>query len=148
MCNIFIESVWSAASRPSSKWPVSQGWDPTRSTLQLCGVTNVSPHPCDPFVFIFLMAYSMHNDLSRRILRLLLRIGLNNTTEHRLRDTVFHSLKIRDESVASGQRSALTSLWSSDTFYKHTRGQLGASNQARVHGLGLPQPQREHANSA
>lgn len=42
-------------------------------------MNNLSPRPCDPFVFIFLMAYSMHNDLSRRIQRLLLRIALNNT---------------------------------------------------------------------
>lgn len=38
----------------------------------------MSAHPGDPFVFIFLMAHSMHNDLSRRIQRLLLRAALNN----------------------------------------------------------------------
>lgn len=42
-------------------------------------MNNLSPRPFEPFVFIFLMAYSMHNDLSRRIQELLLRITLNNT---------------------------------------------------------------------
>lgn len=51
------------------------------------------------------MAHSMHNDWSRRILRLL-RIALNNTTEYHLRG-VFQSLKIGDESAVSAQRWAL-----------------------------------------
>lgn len=40
--------------------------------------------PGDPFVFIFLMGYSMHNDSSGRMRRLLLRIALNNAAAPRI----------------------------------------------------------------
>lgn len=59
--------------------PKLQLWGTTQATLYLYSMNNLSLHTGDPFVFIFLMAYSMHNDLSRRIQRLLLRIALNNT---------------------------------------------------------------------
>lgn len=90
----------------------------------------------DPFVFIFLMAHSMHNDWSRRILRLLLRIALNNTTEYHLRG-VFRSLKIGDESAVTGQRWALNYVGRFPLELRHLStnpgGQSRASNQANPH---------------
>lgn len=64
------------------------------------------------------MAHSMHNDWSRRILLLLLRITLNNTTQYHLRG-VFQSLKIGDESAALGQRWALSYVGHLDLELKH-----------------------------
>lgn len=70
------------------------------------------------------MGHSMHNDQSRRIVRLLQRIVQNNTASE-----MAGGLKIRDESVPSGHSEA-------QTPFKNTHGQLRASNQAHVLVLG------------